>query len=293
MGKKRITDLITFKKQNEETEEAEMSFFDHLEVLRWHLIRSAIAIVIFTTLAFVFYNFIFRTILMGPARTDFWTYRMLCILGEKFNMGADLCVKQIPIDMINSTMAGQFMFNMNSGLMIGVVAGIPYLLFELWNFIKPGLKDIERKSASGFVFYASLLFFLGVLFGYYIVTPLSINFLSNYTLDPAIKNLIPMDEYLSFMGTLTIGTGITFELPILIFILSKMGIVTPKFMRSIRRYATISIFIIAAVVTPGGDILTMLTVSFPLFLLYEVSIIVSDRVEKRRKKAEADFYSGA
>lgn len=283
--------LIEAIKEKGKSYDAEMSFFDHLEVLRWHLIRASIAVVVFTGLSFAYYDFIFDTIIMGPKHPDFWTYKMMCIIGEKFNLGPDFCIKEIPFIIINTEMAGQFTLQINSSLLMGVVLGFPYLLYEIWRFIKPGLTDLERRSASGFVFYASLLFALGVAFGYFIIAPLSVNFLANYTVSADIKNQITISSYLSSVATLTIGTGIIFELPIVIFILSKMGIMTPKFMRSSRRYATVLILVIAAIVTPTPDILTMLTVSFPLFLLYELSIVVSARVERKRQKAELDFYS--
>jgi sec-independent protein translocase protein TatC len=187
-------------------------------------------------------------------------------------------------------MAGQFTLQMNSSLIIGIVLGFPYLLWELWRFVKPALHENERKSASGFVLYATFLFVLGILFGYYIISPLSVNFLANYTVSEYIVNTITIDSYLSTVATLTLGTGIVFELPIVIYILSKLGIMTPKFMRNSRRYATVFILIIAAVVTPTPDLFTMFTVSVPLFLLYEISIIVSSKVEKRRKEKELEFY---
>ncbi|WP_423148942.1 twin-arginine translocase subunit TatC [Rubrolithibacter danxiaensis] len=271
--------------------ESEMSFFDHLEVLRWHLIRASIAVVIFTSLAFAYYDELFDGIIMGPKKASFWTYRMMCIIGEKFHLGPDFCIsKDIPFNIINTEMAGQFTLQLNSSLIIGIVLGGPYLLYEVWRFVKPGLNEKEKTSASGFVFYATLLFILGVLFGYYIIAPLSINFLANYKISSIIDNQITIDSYLSSVATLTLGSGIVFELPILIFILSKMGIMTPKFMRSSRRYAAVIILVIAAIVTPTPDMLTMLTVSFPLFLLYEISIIISARVERKRKKAEIAFY---
>ncbi|TZF85591.1 twin-arginine translocase subunit TatC (plasmid) [Pedobacter sp. BS3] len=280
----RTQNLIETIKQKGKNIEAEMSFFDHLEVLRWHLIRASVAIVVFTVLAFVYYDFIFDTIIMGPKSPSFWTYRMMCIIGDKFNLGPDFCIKEIPFNIINTDMAGQFTLQMNSSLIIGLVLGIPYLLYELWRFIKPGLTELEAKSASGFVFYASLLFMLGVLFGYYIISPLSINFLANYKVSQVIQNQITIDSYLSSVATLTLGTGVVFELPIIIYILSKIGIMTPAFMRSSRRYAIVIILIIAAVVTPTPDILTMMTVSFPLFILYEISILISARVDKKRQR---------
>lgn len=280
------TDLIKAIKEKGKSLQSEMSFFDHIDILRMHLIRSSIAIIIFTGLAFYFYDFIFDTIIMGPKNTDFWTYRMMCLIGDQFNLGPDFCVKSIPFNIINTDMAGQFTLQMNSSLLIGVVLGFPYLLFELWRFVKPALHEKERQSASGFTFYATILFLLGILFGYFIITPLSVNFLANFKVSELIQNQITVDSYLSTVATLSLGTGIVFELPILVFILSKFGIMTPRLMRSSRRYAIVVILIIAAIVTPTPDALTMLTVSFPLFFLYELSIFVSDAVEKKKKKNE-------
>ncbi len=291
MSKEEKPGIIESIRRKGKSLEAEMSFFDHLEELRWHLIRAAIAVVIITIFCFVYYDFLFDTIIMGPHRADFWTYRKMCEIGTYFNMGPGFCITNIPGKIINTEMAGQFTLQINSALMTGVVLSFPYLLWEIWRFIKPALKDSERKSASGFVFYASILFIIGILFGYFIVCPLSVNFLTNYTISSAIENTITIDSYLSSVATLTLCTGAVFELPIIIFILSKLGIMTPKFMREKRRYAVIVILVIAAIVTPTPDIPTMLTVSFPLFLLYEVSISVSSRVEKRKLKAEKEFFA--
>lgn len=282
---------VSEKKQRKRaTLEEEMSFFGHLAALRMHLVRSALVIVLVATLAFIYYDFIFDHIVMGPKNPQFWTYRMMCILAEKFNLGSDFCITDIPFQIINTEMAGQFTLQMNSSLICGIVLGFPYLLWELWRFIKPALHANEQKSASGFVAWATLLFVMGVLFGYFIIAPLSVNFLAHYTISEFIVNNISIDSYLSTVATLTLGTGIVFELPIVIYILSRFGIMTPKFMRNSRRYATVIILIVAAVVTPTPDLFTMLTVSFPLFLLYEISIIVSGRVEKKRKQRELAFY---
>ncbi|RYE11817.1 MAG: twin-arginine translocase subunit TatC [Sphingobacteriaceae bacterium] len=270
--------------------EAEMSFFDHLDILRKHLIRSAIAIIVFMGLAFYFYDFIFDTVIMGPSKPDFWTYRMLCELGEYLHRPG-FCVNAIKIDLINTEMAGQFTLQLNSSLIIGITLGFPYLLYEIWLFIKPALHDKERKAASGFVLYASILFLIGVLFGYYVITPESISFLANYNVSSSIKNLISIDNYLSSVATLTLSTGLVFELPILIYILSTMGLLTAKFMRESRRYAIIIILIIAAVVTPTPDMLTMTVVSVPLFLLFEASIFVAAAVDKRRALKHNELMS--
>jgi len=282
--------LIEAIKNKGKSIEAEMSFFDHLEVLRWHIIRSVIAVMVFAILSFTFYDFVFNQIIMGPKNLDFWTYRMMCKLGAILNLEG-FCVETIPFNIINTELAGQFMLQINSCLLMAVALGFPYLLFEVWLFIKPALTDIERKSARGFVFYATCLFVIGALFGYYIVVPLSVNFLANVSLSVEITNQITISSYLSTIATLTLGCGIIFLLPILIFILSKIGIMTPQFMRASRRYAIVIILIIAAIITPTADIITLLTVSAPMFILYELSIMVSANVMKQKEKEEKEFYN--
>ncbi|WP_437920844.1 twin-arginine translocase subunit TatC [Sphingobacterium sp. LRF_L2] len=282
-------ELIKAIKDKGKNLEAEMSFFDHLEVLRWHIIRSVIAIAVFAILAFTFYDFVFNEVIMGPKNLDFWTYRMMCKVGDLLSLDG-FCVEQIPFNIINTELAGQFMLQINSCLLMALALGFPYLLFEVWLFIKPALTDVERKSAQGFVFYASILFIIGALFGYYIVVPLSVNFLANVSLSQEITNQITIDSYLSTIATLTLGCGVVFLLPILVFILSKIGLMTPEFMRASRRYATVIILIIAAIITPTADVITLLTVSAPMFLLYELSIMVSANVKKRKQEAEKAFY---
>jgi len=232
---------------------------------------------------FYFYDWIFDTVIMGPSKPTFWTYRMLCALGAELHRSG-FCIDKINIKLINTEMAGQFTLQINSSLLIGITLGFPYLLWEIWRFIKPALHEKERKAASGFVMYATGLFILGVMFGYYVITPESINFLSGYTVSTKIENLFSIDSYISSVATLTLATGVVFELPILIYILSSLGILTAKFMRDTRRYAIVIILVVAAVVTPTPDMLTMTIVSIPLFILYEVGIMVSAVVEKRKLK---------
>lgn len=280
MSENKIVKAIKDKSKNLE---AEMSFFDHLEALRWHLIRASIAIIVITIFVFAYYHEIFDGIIMGPSKPSFWTYRMMCKIGDMLH-SAGWCVDHIDIQLINTEMAGQFTLQINSSLLIGVTLGFPYLLWELWRFIRPALHEKERKAASGFVFYASFLFLLGVLFGYYVISPMSLKFLSGYTVSGSIKNLFTIDSYISSVATLTLATGVVFELPILIYVLSNLGVLTAKIMRSTRRYAIVVILIIAAVVTPTPDMLTMTVVSIPLFILYEVGIVVAGVVEKRKLK---------
>ncbi|MFZ4262617.1 twin-arginine translocase subunit TatC [Sphingobacterium sp. HJSM2_6] len=282
--------LIEAIKNKGKNIEAEMSFFDHLEILRWHIIRAVIVIICLAIFFFTYIDFIFEHIIMGPKNLDFWTYQMMCKVGNALNLEG-FCVEKIPFHLINTDLGGQFMLQINSCLLLSFAAGFPYLLFEVWLFIKPALTVVERRSAQGFVLYATILFVIGALFGYYIVVPLSVNFLANVSVSDLIDNQIRIDNYLSTIATLTLGCGIVFLLPILVFILSKIGIMTPEFMRASRRYAVVIILIIAAIITPTADILTLLTVSAPMFILYEVSIMVSSNVKKRKVQAEKEFYN--
>ncbi|MEJ7560359.1 MAG: twin-arginine translocase subunit TatC [Pedobacter sp.] len=285
MSDNKTKDLIGAIKEKGRTLEAEMSFFDHIDVLRKHLLRALAVVLVFTVGAFYYSDFIFNTIIMGPKNPSFWTYRMMCRLYERFpSIGEDFCIRTLDAKIINTEMSGQFTLQLNACVMTGLILGIPYLLFEVWLFIKPALHDNERKSASGFVAFASLLFFTGILFGYYIICPLSVNFLINFQVSPEIENTFTIDSYLSSIMTLTLGSGLIFQLPVIIYILSKVGVMTPAFMRASRRYSAVIILIVAAVVTPTADPFTMMIVALPLFLLYEMSIYISANIERKRLK---------
>lgn len=264
--------------------EAEMSFFDHLEALRWHLIRAAIAVVVLSIAAFLNYDFLFENFIMGPFRTDFWTYRMMCKLGDGF------CItKPFNAEIINTEVAGQFMLQINSSVLIGVILSIPYILWEIWRFVKPALLEKERKAASGFVFWASLLFLLGIMFGYYVIAPESISFLANYSVSKEIKNTFTIGSYLSMVATITLIIGIVFELPIFIYIMASIGILTGTFMKKTRRYAIVILLILGAVISPSPDFFTTMIATLPLFVLYEVGIVVASIVERRRAKASEEL----
>ncbi len=288
MAGNRLLNAIRSKGKNLE---AEMSFFDHLEVLRWHLIRSAVAIIVFACVAFAYFDDIWNNIIMGPKKGDFFTYQMLCKLAALVNSPGICIDSDLPGKIQNTEMAGQFSLKINASIMLGIAVGFPYLLWEIWRFVKPALAEKEQKAANGFVFFASTLFAIGLLFGYYIVAPLSLHFLTNYTISPDIENIFTIDSYLTSVATLTLVSGIVFQLPVLVYILATLGILTPKFMREKRRYAIIIIMIIAMLVTPTPDVTTMLVISTPLFLLYEVSIGVAARVQKRKLKKEQDFLN--
>lgn len=267
---------------DEQKEEGnEMSFLDHLEELRWHLIRAAAAIVFFMVFAFIYIEDIYDNIILGPSKVDFWTYRMMCKLGTA--VGAEgLCVDKLQFSLMSREVSGQFITAFTSAAIIGLVFAFPYVFWEIWRFVKPGLKMSERKSARGAVFYVTLLFFSGVMFGYYIVSPLAINFLVNFKISESIENQFDIGSYISLLATLTLACGVAFQLPIAIFVLTKIGVIGPQFMRTYRRHAVVVILIVAAVITPSPDVTSQLLVAFPLYLLYEVSIIISAREEKRR-----------
>ncbi len=277
--------IVKAIKEKGKTLESEMSFFEHLQALRSHLVRAAIAIAVFTSIALYFNHFIIHEVIYGPKHTDFWTYRMMCKMGELLHMD-DWCVKELNFSTISTEMGGQFNLVINTGIMTGIVFGFPYLLWELWRFIKPALHENERKAASGFVFYASTLFLIGVLFGYFIMAPLSVKFLAGFVASEEIQNMFSIDSYLSTVLTLTVGSGVVFELPILIYILVSLNILNAKFMRNTRRYAIVIILIISAIITPTPDAITMGVVAIPLLLLYEVGILVAAGVERRRAKKE-------
>lgn len=264
-------------------EPGEMSFLEHLEALRWHLVRSALAIIVIALLAFLNKSFIFDTVILAPKNTDFLTYRVLCFFSEKY--GLDMCLDKVDFILVNLNMSGQFTTHMWIAFMTGFVLGFPYLVWEIWRFVKPALSQREVSYSRGIVFFTSLLFLAGILFGYFIITPLSINFLGNYKVSEEIMNSISMDSYINTVTVLSISTGIVFELPMVVYFLSKLGMITPAFMRKYRRHAMVVNLIIAAFITPSPDVTSQLLVAVPLFLLYEASIFVSAAVVRQREKS--------
>lgn len=260
----------------------EMSFLDHLEELRWHLIRSILAIMIIAVFAFVFKGFIFDTIIFGPKNMNFPTYHFFCQIATFFGVTSDFCADSLPFTLQNRTMAGQFSAHIWTSIWAGIIVGFPYLLWELWRFISPGLYEKERKHSRGFIIVASSLFFLGVLFGYYVIAPLSINFLGTYTVSQEVANEIDISSYISTVRASVIACGIMFELPILIYFLTRIGLVTPEILKTYRKFAIVIIFIISAVITPP-DVASQVIVSIPVLILYEFSIFISRIVIRKQK----------
>ena len=262
----------------------EMSFLGHLEALRWHLFRAVIAVMTMAIVLFFFKEFLFDGVLLAPKSPDFLTYKVLCSIGNKLNLGDDFCITVIPFTLISTDISAQFTTHMWVAFIAGLVVSFPYVVWEIWRFIKPALSTKEKKYARGIVFYTSFLFMLGILFGYYVITPMTVNFLGNYQVSEQVKNTITLDSFISIVTTMTLITGIVFELPIVVYFLSKVGILTPTFMRTYRRHAVVVILIIAAVITPTSDATTLVMVALPLYVLYEISILVSAYVLKEKNK---------
>ncbi len=268
---------------SQNTNPNEMSFLDHLEELRWHLIRSTLAVVIVGFVAFFMKDFVFDTVLFGPKKPDFPTYGVFCKLSKLLGFSEAFCSTE-PIFRVQSrVMAGQFSAHIWTSIWVGFIVGFPYILYEMWKFISPGLYEKERRSSKGFIFIASFLFFLGVLFGYYIVAPLSINFLGSYSVSKEIFNDIDLSSYISTVRASVIACGLIFELPIIIFFLTKVGLVTPEILKKYRKISLVVVLILSAVITPP-DVASQIVVAVPILILYQISIYISRLVLNKEAK---------
>jgi sec-independent protein translocase protein TatC len=264
--------------------EEEMSFIDHLEVLRWHIIRSVLAIVSCAILFFIFIDEIFDKVIMGPTRNDFISYRAFCKLSHVLGMGDSLCMPPMELNLQVTSISGTFMSSITIAFVGGLLVALPYVFFEIWKFVKPALKPNELKHTSGVIFWVSTFFFLGAFFGYFLLAPFTFNFLSNYTIgDIGVIDYRPtLSDYLDSLIDITLGAGIAFELPMATWLLSKLGIITPNFLRNYRKYAYVILLVLAAVITPSPDWGSQMIVVIPLVLLYEISILIAARVKKKQ-----------
>lgn len=266
----------------------EMSFLNHLEVLRWTLVRSALAVFAGGIVAFIMKDFIFNSILLAPKDPSFVTYRFLCSVSQSFGTNG-LCIDEIPFIVQSRTMAGQFSAHIWTSIVFGFIMAFPFIVWEVWKFIKPALFDAEKKNAKSFITITSFLFFIGILFGYYVITPLSINFLGSYRVADEVRNNFDLSSYTGLLKASCLSSGFIFELPIVIYFLTKMGLVTPEFLKEYRKYALVMVLILAAIITPP-DIISQIIVAIPMVTLYEVSIRISARIIKNeKKKKEKEF----
>ncbi|HYQ58182.1 MAG TPA: twin-arginine translocase subunit TatC [Draconibacterium sp.] len=272
----------TTKKKAEKNKSNEMSFLEHLEELRWHIIRSAAAIMVFAVVAFVLKTFIFDVVILSPRMPDFWTNRMFAKLGDL--IGSDsVKINQVPLKMQSIKIAGQFSTHIMVSIIAGFVLASPVVFYEFWRFIKPALYENERKHAGGAVFFTSVLFLLGVLFGYYLIVPLSIHFLGTYQVSSEVENTINLRSYIGSVTSISLAAGVVFLIPIFSYFLSKVGLLTPQFMKTYRRHAYIVMLLLSAIITPP-DIFSQIMVCFPLVFLYEIGIFISRHVVKKREK---------
>lgn len=267
----------------DEKNKGDMSFLEHLEVLRWHLVRSAAVILVFTIVAFIFKGFIFDDVILAQKNSSFWTYEMFCKLSHLLGRGDALCMGDIEFDLINITMSGQFTTHIITSIIAGIIVAFPYLLFEIWRFITPALQKKEKKSALSLILSGSLLFMIGILFGYYFVSPLSVQFLGNYQVSESIQNHITIGSFISTVTTVTLACGLVFELPLLVYFLAKLGVITPEFMKKYRKHAIVVTLVLSAIITPP-DVSSQVLLTIPLLILYEFSIYIAKVVVKKTTK---------
>ena len=282
--------MALFKRKKDEAGE-EMSFIDHLEALRWHILRSVIAVLVGAIIIFIYAAEVVDKVIMGPTHPGFITYSILCKIGHKLNMVESLCLSNFKIEFQSNQMTEQFMMTFTIAFVGGFVVAFPYVFWELWRFVKPALSKKEVKRTSGIIFWVSALFFLGVAFGYYVLTPFMVNFYSTYSLSPSIKFIPTVSDYMENLIYTTVGIGVLFQMPLIILFLSKIGIISPKFLRTYRRHALVVILIAAAIITPSTDPFSLTIVTIPLYGLYEASIFISAKVFKEREKRDAEEWS--
>lgn len=265
-------------------DETEMSFIDHLEILRWHIVRSVLAILISAILFFIYIDEIFDVVIMGPTRNDFISYRLLCNISHFLGMGDSLCMPPMKLNLQVTSISGTFMSSITIAIVGGLLLAIPFVFYEIWKFIRPALKPTELKYTNGIILWVSFFFFLGAAFGYFMLAPFTFNFLSNYTIGAmgVIDYRPTLSDYLDTLIDITLGAGIAFELPMATWLLSKLGIITPNFLRNYRKYAYVVLLVLAAIITPSPDWGSQLIVVVPLVLLYEISILIAARVKKKQ-----------
>lgn len=263
-----------------------MTFLDHLEELRWHLVRSFASVFIFAVLAFVFKGFVFDTVILAPSNADFFTNRFLCDMASRLDMPV-LCINQEPLSFQNIKMSGQFTTHIWVSFVVGIVVAFPYIFWEFWRFVKPALYSKEIKHSRGAIFFASTLFSVGILFAYYIICPLSVHFLGTYQVSEKVENIVNLGSYISTVTSIVLAGGIIFELPIFIYFLAKVGLVSSHFLQKYRKHSIVLALLLAAIITPP-DVISQLLVCFPLIILYESGIVIAKRIEAKRAKEMAD-----
>jgi sec-independent protein translocase protein TatC len=268
---------------------AEMSFWEHIEDLRWHIIRIIIAIAAAGIAFFANKKFLFDDIIFAPKNPNFITYRVLCWLGSKIHVYS-ICRTDFDYSITNMDLAAQFMTHIRVSFMMGLIAVFPYVLFEIWTFVKPALYEKELKNLRGVVVWTAVLFYIGILFGYFVLMPMSVNYLGTYHVSDSVRNTINLTSFIDVVTGLVFITGLVFEFPMVIFFVAKLGLVGDKSMRQFRRFAIVGVLVVAMLITPSPDVFSQILVAVPLYILYEVSILVAKRVVRQREKKERDLY---
>ena len=261
---------------NQVTPEKEMSFLDHLEELRWHIVRSVIAVGIIGIITFIAKDFVFGTIVLGPTQADFVSYDIICSLIKSLPFEAN-CLIPPEFNFITPVFGEPFILHIKVSIVLGLIFSFPYIFWEFWRFISPGLYEEERKAARGVVFICSFLFLSGVLFGYYVIAPFAVTFLMSYELPGLVQATPSYSSYVNYLTLFTGPAGLVFQLPVVVYFLAKVGLITPEFMRTYRRHAIVGILLLSATITPP-DVMTQFLIGIPLYVLYEISIIICKRV---------------
>jgi len=278
-----------FFKKREKDSKAEMSFIDHLEELRWHVIRAVIAILIGAIIVFIYAQWIVDKVLFAPAHPNFITYKWFCVMGHFFGMGDTLCMNGVTVKFQSNTMTGQFISTFTLAFIGGFVIAFPYVFWELWRFVKPALSQKEIKKTRGVIFWVSFLFFSGVIFGYYILTPFMVNFYFSYTLSPLIVNFPMFSDYFENLIWTTVGIGLLFQLPLVVAVLARIGIIKASFLKKYRRHAFVIIVTAAAIITPSTDPFSLMIVTIPLYALYEASVVIASRINKSQEAEDKEW----
>ena len=269
----------------------EMSFVDHLEALRWHLVRAVVVWLVAVIAIFLKIDWVFDNIVYAPARSTFVSYRALCDFSHWLHLGQSLCMPAVNIELQGNTISGPFMSAISISVIGGLIIAFPYLFWELWRFIKPALSAKEVKYSRGSLFYVSFCFFIGAAFGYFLLAPFTFNFLGSFKLGTTGAYIYrpTLDDYIDTLNNIILGCGIAFELPILAYVLGKIGLISADFLRKYRKYAFVVILILAAVITPSPDWTSQVIVSIPLLLLYELSVLIVAKIDKQKEKEEKEW----
>jgi sec-independent protein translocase protein TatC len=281
--------LLDFFNKRKSPTSGEMSFIDHLEDLRWHVIRSVVAVLVGAVLVFSYSSFVVDQILFAPTRADFISSQWLCSMGHKIGIGNTLCFAEVKAQFLETRMTGQFIASFTLAFIGGFILAFPYVFWEFWRFVRPALSTKEIKQTRGVIVWVSLLFFTGVLFGYFILTPFMVNFYFNYKMSEQITIMPSFSDYLENLIYTTAGVGLLFQMPLLIMVLARIGIVTGRFLKKYRRHAFIIIILAAAIITPSTDPFSLTLVTIPLYLLFEASVIIATRINKRQEKEKKEW----